>query len=614
MRRLLFVVALLAAVLPTGGQSALAQVAPLSPFSGYSTGTAVHIDALQIGDQRVADIEVAFSGANVNSQNIGPALANEMDQAYQQATTEADKAAGRGSGAEVGLVTVTPNVDGANQVNPGSTVQAFAPVSTGLLRDNFLDLDLDPVINSGYLEGQAQAVYSDSVCVLGQPISSGMGYAATAALVGTPTPEQLLQTNTGDNAVNMSKSFTYLIPNIVNGAADGTYGLVTETHQILAPVTVFPGTTALPEAIQGILAALPIPIALGEITIEFGGEWVLRSTATGKPGGATVEYAVVGADTPETKVIRVMLGETELAFVTSQMILDKDGLEVELPLELGIISIGAPPRAINGDFNSLPETLANGTKAAAAVDVVQITGQLAELGLADVRVGHMESMATVPMGGIQCGIPVTKTGNPTTVTAGDGQTVTYTITVPADPEAFKVIACDIVNLKVVDVVSTNIPEVKFTLKTASAPGVITGGNTITWDLGTYKPGDPSKVLTVTMEVPENSASGQITDTATATAVLGNCKGNASADATSLTGLAKLDATALSGNATLAIPGTSVLAKALVPAPQGPTPIGGVQTGAGGTSPISSRMLPIGTALASVALVASLTAWRRRRNG
>ncbi len=607
MRRLLFVVALLAAVLPTGGQSALAQIAPLAPFSGYSTGTAVHIDALQNGTTRLLDTEVAFSGANVNSQNIGPALVNEMDQAYQQATTEADKAAGRGSGAEVGLVTVTPNVDGANQINPGSTVQAFAPVSTGLLRDNFLDLDLDPVINSGYLEGQAQAVYSDSVCVLGQPISSGLGYAGTAAVVGTPSDDVLADSNTGDNAINQSKSFTYLTPN-----GDGTYGLVTETHQILAPLMVFPGTAAL--AGLPVLEDLELPVdPIGAITIEFGGEWVLRSTATGKPGGATIDYAPVGADTPTTKVIRVMLGETELAFVTSQMILDDDGLEVVLPAGLGIISIGAPPRAINGDENSVPEIATNGTKAAAAVDVVQITGQLGDLGLADVRVGHMESMATVPMGGIQCGIPVTKTGNPTSVTAGDGQTVTYTITVPADPEAFKVIACDIVNLKVVDVVSTNIPEVKFTLKTASAPGVITGGNTITWDLGTYKPGDPSKVLTVTMEVPADSASGQITDTATATAVLGNCKGNASANATSLTGLAKFDAAALSGSATLAIPGTSVLAAALAPA-AGPTPIGGVQTGAGGTSPISNRMLPLGAALGSLALVASLTARRRRRNG
>ena len=606
MRRTLFVVALLAALVPITGQSATAQVlTPLAPFSGYSTGTAVHIDAIQNGADRLADTEVAFSGANVNSQGLGAALVNEMDQAYQQATTAADMAAGRGSGAEVGLVTVTPNVDGANQVNPGSTVQAFAPVSTGLLRANFLDLDLDPVINSGYLEGQAQAVYSESVCVLGQPISSGLGYAGTAALVGTPTDDVLADSNTGDNAINQSKSFTYLTPN-----GDGTYGLVTETHQILAPLTIFPGTAAL--AGLPVLGDLDLP-ALGVITIEFGGEWVLRSTATGKPGGATIEYAPVGADTPTTKVITVMMDDTELFAVTSQQILGDEGFEFLLPGDLGVISIGAQPRAIDGDMNSVPAIAANGTNAAAAVDVVQITGQLAELGLADVRVGHMESMATVPVGGIQCGIPVTKTGNPTQVTAGDGQTVTYTITVPADPEAFKVVACDIVNLKVVDVVTTNIPEVKYTITGASAPGVISGGNTITWNLGTYKPGDPAKVLTVTMVVPEDSATGTITDTATATAVLGNCQGNASANATSLTGLAKLDAAALSGNATLVVPGTTVLAKALVPA-AGPTPIGGVQTGAGGTSPISNRMLPIGTALGSLALVSAITARRRRRNG
>jgi hypothetical protein len=296
----------------------------------------------------------------------------------------------------------------------------------------------------------------------------------------------------------------------------------------------------------------------------------------------------------------------------SRTFLDKDGLEVELPLDLGIISIGAPPRAINGDFNSVPELLANGTKAAAAVDVVQITGQLADLGLADLRVGHMESMATVPVGGVQCGIPVTKTGNPTTVTAGDAQTVTYTITVPADPEAFKVVACDIVNLKVVDRVSTDSPLVKFNLLSASAPGKISDGNTVTWDLGTYKPGDPAKVLTVTMDVPADSAAGKITDVATATAVLGNCRGNASADATSLTGLAKLDAAAVTGSANLVVPGTTVLAGQALPA-TGPTPIGGVQTGAGGTSQGSGRLLPIGMALGSLALVGSLAALRRRQH-
>src|SRR5438874_5766331 len=46
MRRILFVLTLLAALVPTAGQSASAQVAPLAPFSGYSTRTAVHAGAL----------------------------------------------------------------------------------------------------------------------------------------------------------------------------------------------------------------------------------------------------------------------------------------------------------------------------------------------------------------------------------------------------------------------------------------------------------------------------------------------------------------------------------------------------------------------------------------
>ncbi|HZI39719.1 MAG TPA: hypothetical protein VFF24_15545, partial [Acidimicrobiia bacterium] len=593
------------ALVPTAAPSASAQVAPLSQFSGYSTGTAVHADALQNGTSRLEDTEVAFSAANVNSGGLGAALVNEMDQAYQQATTVADKAAGRGSGVEVGLATVTPNVNGANQINPGSTVQAFAPESTGLLTANFTTLNLDPVINSEYLRGQAQAVYSDSVCVLGQPISSGLGYAGSAALVGTPSAE-LLASNTGDNAVSQSKSFTYLIPNIVNGVADGTYGLVTETHQILAPITIFPGTTALPVAIP----ALPV---VGVITVEFGGEWVLRSTATGKAGGAKVEYAPVGAATPTTKVITVKVDGTELAAITLQDILDNDGLIVPLPLDLGVISIGAPPRAIGGNPTSTPELLANGTKAAAAVDVVQITGQLADLGLADLRVGHMESMAMVPIGGIQCGIPVKKVGTPASVVAGQDQVVNYTITIPADVEAFKAIACDIVNIKVVDVTTAE-PGVKFDIVSASSGGVISGGDTVTWaNLGKYTPGDAPIVLTVGLKVPKDSAAGKITDTATATAVLGNCKGNASANATSLTGLAKAEAAALTGSDAFSGTTTTVATAAVVaPAAGGATPVGGVQTGAGGTSPISSPMLPIGTALGSVALVASLTAWRRRR--
>jgi len=242
---------------------------------------------------------------------------------------------------------------------------------------------------------------------------------------------------------------------------------------------------------------------------------------------------------------------------------------------------------------------------------IQSLGALA--GITDLRVGHMESSATVPVGGIQCGIPVTKTGTPASVIAGQDQVVNYTITVPADAEAFKAVACDIVNIKVVDVTTAE-RGVKFNIVSASTGGVI-NGDTVTWEnLGTYTPGGPPIVLNVGLKVPADSAAGKITDTATATAVLGNCKGNASANATSLTGLAKVEAAALSGTGFSGSVTTAADAAPAVQAATGATPVGGVQTGAGGNSSHPAhRLLPITTALGSIALVGSMTA-RRRRNG
>ena len=158
MRRLLFVVALLAALVPTAGQAASAQVVAVAPFSGYSTGTAVHAGALQNGTTRLVDSEIAFSGANVNSAGLGGALSNEMSQAYQDVGTTGNKSAARGSGLEIGVATTVPNVANANQINPGSTVQAFAPASTALLTKEYVPVALDPIVNATTLRGQAQAV------------------------------------------------------------------------------------------------------------------------------------------------------------------------------------------------------------------------------------------------------------------------------------------------------------------------------------------------------------------------------------------------------------------------------------------------------------------------
>ena len=595
MRRTLFVVTLLAALVPTAAPTASAQVTPLGQFSGYSTGTAVHAGALESGATRLVDSELAFSGANVNSGGLGAALNNEMAQAYQTVAEAGDKAAGRGSGLEIGVATTVPNVTNANQINPGSTVQAFAPASTELLTKEFVPVDLNPIVSATTLRGQAQAIYSDSVCVLGQPISSGLGYAANANLVNTGTPVvSLLATNTVANAINQSKSFTYLTPN-----ADGTYGLVTETHQILAPVTLIPGIAPLPAA----------------VSVEFAGEWVLRSTATGKPGGAKVDYAPGGSPTSTTPVLTIKVAGLVTQTFTTQQFLSQKGLPIVIPGVVEIV-LGEGPRTIGGATGSSPALAADGTSAAAAVDVVRVKTLAGLAPIADLRVGHMESKAMVPAGGIQCGIPVKKVGTPASVVAGKDQLVSYTITVPADVEAFKAIACDIVNIKVVDVTTAE-PGVKFNIVSASSGGVITGGDTVTWaNLGKYTPGDAPIVLTVGLKVPADSAAGKITDTATATAVLGNCKGNASANAGSLTGLASVDAAALTGSDAFNGQATTVAGAAEVvsPAGQGATPVGGVQTGAGGPDPAESRALPIAAALGSLALVGSLTARRLRRNG
>ena len=551
MRRILFVVALLAALVPTAGQSASAQITPLAPFSGYSTGTALHAGALETsGTTRLVDTEVAFSGANVNSNGLGPALMNEMKQAYQLVTTGADMSAGRGSGLEVGLATVVPNGTNANQINPGSTIQAFAPESTGLLEKHFIDVDLEPIINSDYLRGEAQAMYGP--CVLGQPISFGRGYAGSADVVNSST-DALLATNTtpGNDAVSQSRSFTYLVPN-----GSGKYALVSETRQILAPITL-----------------LPTIDAVAGVVIEFAGEWVLRSTATGLQGGSTVVYGPE-ASSPDVKVLTIKVAGLTVQEYTTKQFLDRDGLAITVP-GVGQVVIGESPRAIGGAYGSDPVMAANGTRAAAATDVLRVTTSelAATLGidLADIRVGHMESEAIVPQGGIECGIPVKKTGTPAEVIAGGNQVVNYTITVPSDKDAINAVACDLMNIKVVDVTTAE-DGVLFEIVSASEGGKIVG-NTVTWEnIGTYKPGDAPKVLNVGLKVPAGSAAGKITDTATATAILGNCRGNASANKDTLSGLASLNSAALSGSG-VAFSGTTTVAAAAAAAPatQGPTP-------------------------------------------
>src|SRR5215469_5348122 len=65
----------------TSSQAAHAQLST-QVFSGYSTGTVVHADALQAAaaGPRLVDGEEAFSGASTNSATLAKGVVNEMSQ------------------------------------------------------------------------------------------------------------------------------------------------------------------------------------------------------------------------------------------------------------------------------------------------------------------------------------------------------------------------------------------------------------------------------------------------------------------------------------------------------------------------------------------------------
>lgn len=266
----------LAIVLPglgLGGTAAHGQTAfPDATFSGYSTGTALHTGAIQVAaaGPRIADAHVAFAGASVNSRGL-TAVFNEFEQAVVPTAQATKRSYGRGQGLEVGLANAIPNDPNASQLQLAGLAEAAAPPTSALVRVETGPVAGDPLAYASLVRGEALPVYSNNVCVLGQPISYGLGYAADAQLVnagGQSTDGSMAapvvaadQGTPTDKSASQSKAFTYLKPN-----GDGTFALVTETRQIIAPVTVLKGNA---------------PSAL---TISVLGEWVLRATATGQAG------------------------------------------------------------------------------------------------------------------------------------------------------------------------------------------------------------------------------------------------------------------------------------------------------------------------------------------
>ncbi|HET7720149.1 MAG TPA: hypothetical protein VFK43_09300, partial [Acidimicrobiales bacterium] len=353
----------------------------------------------------------------------------------------------------------------------------------------------------------------------------------TAPLLGTST------TAGTNRATTQSRTVTYVIAN-----GDGSFGLVSETRQTLAPIT------------------LDILGGLGELLIEVAGEYGLRTVATGKPGGASVTHL----GDPLLTISTVLAGVTTpvVGPISLSNLIGAGGITLPAGLSALIgLTLGGPPRALGGPGGSSPARAADGTSASGAVDLLRLTLLGNTPPLVDVGLFHMEGAVTVPAGGLKCQIPVSKAASIDPVTVG--QDFNYIIKIPSDQVQFaELFNCDLINVSVVDTVTTESGNPRIQLVGASAGGVISG-NTVTWaNLGNYQLGNPPITLTINARIPTNSGAGVLRDTVNVSAALGNCRGNAEdgsdiiQGSAQIPGIARLDGSAITGAVTLVAPNVS----------------------------------------------------------
>lgn len=530
----------MSAVLVVGGL-AVASPAPVSaapvssqPFSAYGSGAAVITKALQLGSTAITNAEAAFSGGVVSSGGLNAPVTNEFGINVSPGVP-GKNALGRGTGLEVGLINANPQPTTLNQLLLTGIATATAPPPSTLVTKD-VNLPVNPVLFASLLRGQAQATYDPNFCPVGKPLTYGLGYASNLQLLNTggavnpqsgfaaPAVGTAISAFGTPRGASQSRTVTYVVPN-----GDGTFGVVSETRQTVAPISLLANQ------------------ALGTaITVEIAGEFGLRTVATGKPGGASVSYTgnpVLTVTSTTLGVVTPILGPVRL-----QDVLGQNGLGVTIP-SIATVGLGTPPRALNGALNSRPALAADGTSASGAADAVRLALlNLPGLTGLDLSLGHMEGSVRVPAGGLRCDIPVSKTATVDPVNAGSD--FAFKITIPSSSALYSALFnCDLVNISAVDVVERQSGTPTIQLLSADRGGVVSG-NRVTWaNLGSYTLGGQPIVLTINARIPANSGPGVLRDTVDVSAALGNCRGGAAGEDI-VQGGARFNGSAITGRATL----------------------------------------------------------------
>src|SRR5205085_8978818 len=95
-----------------------------------------------------------------------------------------DRSFGRGGGAEVSLGQTTPGTNPATI--PLNTGKASSPPKADDVH-SVGPVNADPLLFANLLQGEGHTDWNDDTCILGKPISQGIGFAADAQLINGGT-------------------------------------------------------------------------------------------------------------------------------------------------------------------------------------------------------------------------------------------------------------------------------------------------------------------------------------------------------------------------------------------------------------------------------------------
>lgn len=351
--------------------------APAGGYAAYATGTVVHAG---VGGAAGANLDlVSSTAAATSAANTTPVNSEIGRVALPALPAKGSYGQGLGLGASLGLL---PGLS----TNLFGQAVASAPPSSAPVEQEAASIQVAPLAAASPLRARAQALSSAGGCVLGSNLAYGQGNAVDISLVGLPALRGLsLGATTAGQPVSRSESRTLVVP-----GSDGRLGLMSETSQVLGPVTLLAGTANV-------------------TTVEIKGQWVLRVTADGRTG--SVSYSPQNVAKDEAVVLVRNAAGAVMAAVTAEQIrlAGVVGLRLQIP-GVGELVVGEQPRA----RGRVGAPAVSGTSVEAAVDLVRIRllGQ-------DVRLGHMEAAVAVPANGVTCpGLEVKMTPDTASVAPG----------------------------------------------------------------------------------------------------------------------------------------------------------------------------------------------------